>query len=199
MTIMPIDKELLFATNNDHKIKEVREILGTQWKITGLREAGFTTDLPENGATLIDNAIEKATFIRERGVRACFAEDSGLEVDALGGAPGVYTARYAGIQATASDNNKKLLDAMTGIDDRSARFRAVIALWWNDELLTFEGAVEGSIGLQLEGSQGFGYDPLFIPSGYDHSFAVLPAEVKATVSHRAKAVNQLVDFLRVRT
>lgn len=174
---------------------EVREILGDQWTITGLRDAGLNTELPETGNTLEANAIEKATFIKNMGIRACFAEDSGLEVDALNGAPGVHTARFAGPQATAQENNQKLLVALQGIHHRAARFRAVIALWWQEELHTFEGSVEGYISEQTEGERGFGYDPLFIPSGYEHSFAVLPASVKASISHRSKAVQQLAEFL----
>lgn len=174
---------------------EVREILGPHWMISGLAEAGWHVELPETGTTLQENAIQKATCIKDLGANACFAEDSGLEVDALGGTPGVHTARYAGPLATASQNNHKLLDALQGTRDRSARFRAVIALWWHGELHTFEGAVEGQISKQLEGDQGFGYDPLFIPHGYEHTFALLPSEVKATISHRAKAVKQLADFL----
>ncbi|HRW75317.1 MAG TPA: RdgB/HAM1 family non-canonical purine NTP pyrophosphatase [Saprospiraceae bacterium] len=189
---------LLFATNNQHKIIEVREILGDQWTITGLRESGLNTELPETGNTLEANAVEKATFIKDMGIRACFAEDSGLEVDALDGAPGVHTARYAGPKATAQENNRKLLDALQGIHNRTARFRAVIALWWQGELHTFEGSVEGHISEQTEGEQGFGYDPLFIPLGYEHTFAVLPGSVKASISHRAKAVQQLAEFLRAK-
>ncbi len=187
---------LLFATNNGHKIEEVRRILGASWKIHGLKESGVHAELPETGNTLMANAIEKASFIHDRCQQDCFAEDSGLEVDALHGAPGVHTARYAGPHADAGANNQKLLLALQDTPNRVARFRAVIALWRQGQLHTFEGVIEGRIALEPAGIDGFGYDPLFIPEGYDHPFAALPAEVKSRISHRARAVQKMAQFLQ---
>lgn len=187
---------LVFATNNSHKIDEVRHILGTGWEVLSLAESGIISELPENGDTLHANAEEKANAIYQRIRVSCFAEDSGLEVEALEGAPGVYTARYAGEGASAQENNQKLLEALDGIVDRSARFRAVIALWWKEELHFFEGIVSGTIATRLDGLNGFGYDPLFIPEGYDKPFAALPAVIKSRISHRARAVAGMADFLK---
>lgn len=188
-------KKLLFATNNPHKVREVRDILRGSYQILSLEEAGIQADLPETGITLWDNAIQKATHIQQNYGLDCFSEDTGLEVDALSGAPGVHTARYAGPEADARANMAKLLDAMQDTAERSARFRTVIALYMNDELLTFEGVIEGHIALGATGSGGFGYDPIFIPTGYDASFAVLSPEVKSQISHRAKAMGKLVMHL----
>ncbi|MCF8237851.1 MAG: RdgB/HAM1 family non-canonical purine NTP pyrophosphatase [Saprospiraceae bacterium] len=187
--------QLLFATNNAHKVEEVKAILGPSWNIHGLAESGIDVELPETGPTLQANAIEKASYIHDDLHRDCFAEDTGLEVDALDGAPGVYTARYAGPGADATANNQKLLHALEGNPVRTARFRAVIALWWQNELHLFEGVIEGRIAFYPAGKDGFGYDPLFIPNGYDQPFAVLPMEVKSGISHRARAVQQMAAFL----
>lgn len=198
MLITPTNKpshRLVFATNNAHKLEEVRHILGAGWDVISLAESGIVSDLPENGDTLHANAEEKANAIYNQISIPCFAEDSGLEVKALGGAPGVYTARYAGEGASAQQNNEKLIDALSGVSDRSARFRAVIALWWCDQLVFFEGVVNGRIATHLQGLNGFGYDPLFIPEGYDQPFAALPEFVKSGISHRARAVAGMVDFL----
>ncbi len=187
--------QLLFATNNTHKIEEVKQILGAGWAITGLAASGIHVDLPETGDTLQANAIEKVSYIHDRLHQDCFADDTGLEVDALDGAPGVYTARFAGKHATAEANNQKLLDALTGVQDRSARFRAIIALWYKHQLHIFEGVIEGHIALQPGGQDGFGYDPLFIPEGFDQPFAALPSAVKSSISHRARAVQKMAAFL----
>ena len=187
--------QLLFATNNAHKISEVRNILGPTWAITSLEDAGIQSDLPETGDTLTANAIEKVDYIFELTRGNCFAEDSGLEVDSLHGAPGVYTARYAGPNADAEANNQKLLQALSGESNRAARFRAIIALRWHGELITFEGVVEGKIASGLLGRTGFGYDPLFIPEGYDLPFAALPSSVKSEISHRFRAVSRMRQFL----
>ena len=187
---------LVFATNNIHKIEEVKHILGAGWEVLSLAESEIVSDLPENGDTLHANAEEKANAIHDQIALPCFAEDSGLEVDALEGAPGVHTARYAGEGASAQQNNQKLLEALSDITDRSARFRAVIALWWRDELVFFEGVINGRIATKLDGLTGFGYDPLFIPEGYDKPFAALPTSIKSQISHRARAVAKMVDFLK---
>ncbi len=200
MTPLPNElNRLVFATNNGHKLDEVKQILGNHWDILSLAESGVTTDLPENGNTLHANAEEKANAIYRLISLPCFAEDSGLEVDALGGAPGVYTARYAGIGASAQENNEKLLEELKDITDRTARFRAVIALWWQDKLFFFEGVINGRIATRLEGLTGFGYDPLFIPEGFDQPFAALPGTVKSQISHRARAVAEMVNFLNFQT
>lgn len=188
-------RELLFATNNVHKVREVREILGNRYVIRSLSDAGITEELPETGHTLEENAIQKATHIAENYGMDCFSEDTGLEVDALSGAPGVHTARYAGPDADPLANMSKLIDSLDGISDRKARFRTVIALWMEGRMHTFHGVVEGRIALSAAGQGGFGYDPVFIPEGYDESFAELDPKIKSSISHRAKAVKQLVRFL----
>lgn len=189
-------KSLVFATNNAHKIREVRQILGSNWNIQSLAEAGISSDLPETGTTLHENAEEKTRAVVHLIHLPCFAEDSGLEVDVLSGAPGVYTARYAGENASAVENNQKLLQELCDHQHRSARFRAVVALWWNDHLHFFEGVIHGTIAHQLDGSDGFGYDPLFIPEGYDQPFARLPPSVKNSISHRARAIEAMAEFLK---
>lgn len=188
-------KKLLFATNNHHKVKEVRDILGEGFVIHSLAEANISEDLPETGQTLEENAIQKANFIKEHYGYECFSEDTGLEVNALGGAPGVHTARFAGPGADPYANISKLLTSLEGIEDRSARFRTVIALWLDGEWHRFQGVVEGRISHNAQGSGGFGYDPVFIPAGHDYTFAELDPRIKSTISHRARAVQQLVSFL----
>ncbi|MBP6183590.1 MAG: RdgB/HAM1 family non-canonical purine NTP pyrophosphatase [Saprospiraceae bacterium] len=188
-------RSLLFATNNGHKIAEVQQILGARWQIRSLKDQGIEADLPETGMTLHDNAVEKASFIHSTFGVDCFAEDTGLEVAFLGGAPGVYTARYAGVSATPDENMSKLLEALGDTKHRRAQFHTVIAMWLDKKLITFEGHVYGSIAYKLEGEGGFGYDPIFIPQGYDHSFAQLPPYIKQQISHRARAVAKLSDFI----
>lgn len=192
----PARFKLLFATNNLHKIQEVRQILGTSWEVLTLAEAGIEADLPETGDTLLANAIQKANHIHTEYGLDCFSEDTGLEVDALGGAPGVYTARYAGLPPDSQANMARLLKEMEGLTDRRARFHTVIALWWEGKQYTFEGEVRGRIATQPQGDGGFGYDPVFIPEGYDQTFAALAPEVKKDISHRAKAVARLIQFLQ---
>lgn len=189
---------LVFATNNPHKLREVRHILEGPWHIRSLDDCEIRCEIPETGDTLEANAIQKATFIRDRYGLDCFAEDTGLEVAALVGAPGVSTARYAGPDADAASNMRKLLQALEGSTDRSARFRTVIALCLHGEVHLFEGIVDGSIAQEQVGDGGFGYDPVFIPEGYERTFAQLPTEVKKSISHRARAIARLTDFLRLR-
>lgn len=190
-----MNRTLLFATNNAHKIGEVRLILGDSWTVTGLQEAGITADLPETSDTLEGNARQKAAFIRDHYGLDCFAEDTGLEVEVLGGIPGVHTARYAGPDASPDRNMAKLLGAMRGQEYRMARFRTVIALFMGGEDHLFEGEVRGRIAHEPSGTGGFGYDPIFIPEGYSESFAVLSPSVKKEISHRARAIRAMTAFL----
>lgn len=190
-------KKLIFATNNEHKLTEVRAMLAERVDLGSLRDISCTDDIPETADTLEGNALLKARYIYERYHCACFSDDTGLEVDALGGRPGVYSARYAGEGCSSEDNIDKLLRELAGIPSpRTARFRTVIALIDQEgrEHL-FEGCVEGEILEAREGCGGFGYDPVFRPLGYEHSFAALGNEVKNSISHRAKATAALVKFL----
>lgn len=180
--------ELIFATANIHKCREAQAILGPSVSIIMPSQLHFTQEIPETGVTLKENALQKACFIWEIFRRPCFADDTGLEVDALGGAPGVYSARYAGEHCTPRDNVQKLLREMDGINDRSARFRCVITVLTGGEPLFFEGTVEGSITRTPAGDKGFGYDPVFVPSGYTKTFAQLNAAEKNRISHRGRAL-----------
>ncbi len=189
--------ELVFATGNSYKIKEVYEILGDSFQIKGLKDIGCTEEIPETQGTIQGNAIQKAQYVFDHyGGLNCFSEDTGLEVYAINNEPGVDTAYYAGPQRDANDNMNLLLQKLADKDDRKARFRTVIALILNGNLHTFEGIVEGEISLEKKGNGGFGYDPIFIPEGYEQSFGELPSSVKNEISHRGRAVAKLVDFLR---
>ncbi|MFZ4462445.1 MAG: RdgB/HAM1 family non-canonical purine NTP pyrophosphatase [Bacteroidales bacterium] len=188
-------KKLLLATNNLHKLSEIRQITNGKFEILSLNEVGFTGDIPETSPTIEGNAIQKVQFIFDRIKMDCFADDTGLEVEALNGEPGVYSARYAGEQCSFSDNIVKLLAALDGETNRKARFRTVIALIFNNELFTFEGIIDGRIGFSTEGNSGFGYDPVFIPDGYEVSFASMDSDLKNTISHRGRATALLMDFL----
>ena len=186
---------LVFATNNEHKLEEVRKIAGTEFRILSLSEIDCHDDIPETADTLEGNALLKARYVKEHYGYDCFADDTGLEVDALGGAPGVYSARYAGHDRSAEANMNKLLDELNGVENRTARFRTVIALILRGEEHLFEGSVEGRILTDKRGASGFGYDPLFVPEGYDLSFAEMGNEMKNDISHRARAVRRLEQFL----
>ena len=186
---------IIFATNNLHKINEVRYILGDRFKVMSLEEAGIVTEIPEDHITLEENAIQKAQYIFRMKKMPAFADDTGLEVDALGGLPGVYSARYAGESKNPADNVKKLLSEMHGKENRKARFRCVIAWVSENEKITFEGIVNGTITMQTYGSGGFGYDPVFVPEGYNKTFAELPAEIKNSISHRGRAVELFSEYL----
>lgn len=191
-----MEKKLVFATNNAHKLEEVSAMLGTSVSLMSLNDIGCHTDIPETGTTLEENALIKARYIHEYYGMDCFADDTGLEVAALDGEPGVYSARYAGGAGHDSvANMKKLLSRMEGVTDRRARFRTVIALILDGEVHEFEGIVRGTIATEPHGDGGFGYDPVFIPEGYDRTFAEL-SDVKNHISHRARAVERLVEFLR---
>ncbi|MEY2811127.1 MAG: RdgB/HAM1 family non-canonical purine pyrophosphatase [Bacteroidota bacterium] len=188
-------KKIIFATNNKHKADEIRMILGEQFDIITLKEAGIFIDIPEPHHTLKENAIEKAQVIYEMKKENCFSEDTGLEVEALDGAPGVFSARYAGEKATADDNIKKLLLALDGKSNRKACFTTCICLILDGKQYFFEGKCHGTIATTVNGEHGFGYDPVFIPDGYQHTFAELDPKIKSEISHRKKAVSQMVDFL----
>lgn len=186
---------LLFATNNAHKLTEAASILKDTCDVTALSSIGCTQDLPEEQDTLEGNALQKAQYIHDRYGIDCFADDTGLEVEALGGAPGVYSARYAGPACLAADNMAKLLAEMKGCSNRKARFRTVIALILDGQTYTFEGIVNGLILESQTGSAGFGYDPLFQPEGVDKSFAEMDPTDKNTLSHRGRALQQMAHFL----
>jgi XTP/dITP diphosphohydrolase len=188
-------KRIIFATNNKHKADEIRIILGEKFEIITLKEASIFVDIPEPFHTLKENAIEKATVIFNMKKEDCFSEDTGLEVEALDGAPGVFSARFAGEQATAEDNIQKLLLALEGKENRKACFTTCICLILNGVHYFFEGKCNGTIAKTVKGEKGFGYDPVFIPEGYQHTFAELDPKIKSEISHRKKAVAQMVDFL----
>ena len=188
-------RKLVFATNNAHKLREVAEIVGDGFEIVSLKEIGCHDEIPETADTLEGNALQKARYIHERYGLDCFADDTGLEVDALGGAPGVYSARYAGPGHDSRANMRKLLHELEGIEERKARFRTAIALILDGKERIFEGIVKGSITKEPRGEAGFGYDPLFAPEGHGETFAEMGEELKNTISHRARAVAKLADFL----
>ncbi len=195
-------KRIVFATNNQHKLQEIREILSPEFEIVSLKEIGCHEDIPETGNTLEENALQKARYVSERYHISCFADDTGLEVEALGGAPGVHSARYAeGTDHDSEANMTKLLRELEGKENRQARFRTVIALIELGEEETenvhlFEGIVEGHISTERQGNEGFGYDPIFVPEGYEKSFAALGETIKNHISHRARAVKKLAEYLK---
>ncbi len=187
---------LVFVTNNEHKLEEVRAILGSSFDILSLKDIGCFEDIPETADTLEGNALLKAKYVAEKYHIDCFADDTGLEIDALDGAPGVYSARFAGEGHNAEKNMQKVLRLMENESDRNACFRTVIALIRAGEVLYFEGKICGRILRQPTGNGGFGYDPIFVPEGYDKSFAELPAEKKNSISHRGLAVKKLINYLQ---
>ena len=189
-------KKLIFATNNAHKLEEVRAMLQPQYSIISLDEIGCHDDIPETAETLEGNALIKAQFVFDKYGLNCFADDTGLEIDALNGEPGVYSARYAGEACIPEDNIKKVLQLLEDNADRNARFRTSIALILEGKIHYFEGKVEGNIEFSPKGEQGFGYDPIFTPQGYDKSFAQLSAGEKNEISHRGLAIKKLVEFLQ---
>lgn len=193
-----ISMKLLFATNNAHKLREVRELLGGEFELLTLRDCGIEEDIPETAATIEGNASQKAHYVYERTGMDCFADDTGLEVDALGGAPGVHSARYATEGHDFAANNVLLLKNMSGIGDRRAHFRTVISLIIDGEEHLFEGRVDGHICSVEAGCGGFGYDPLFMPEGADVTFAEMSPEDKNALSHRGRAVRKLVEYLHNR-
>jgi XTP/dITP diphosphohydrolase len=188
-------KKLVFATNNAHKLSEVRSILAPDYQITSLAELNCFDDIPETAHTLEGNALLKANYIFEKFGCDCFADDTGLEVEALNGEPGVYSARYAGEANDAKANMQKLLHNLGSNTNRRACFRTIIALILDGEKQFFEGRIDGHISFEPQGSTGFGYDPIFIPDGYTKSFAELGINEKNKISHRALAVKKLAEYL----
>lgn len=188
--------ELVFATNNAHKLEEVRQILGDRFTVLSLKEIGCTEDIPETGDTFQDNALQKARYVKEHYGYDCFADDTGLEVKALGGAPGVHSARYAGDHDSEA-NMTKLLQELEKKSDRSAQFRTVVALILNGQEVLFEGIVTGQIAKERHyGDGGFGYDPIFVPDGYTETFSQMSSQGKNLISHRGRAVRKLADYLK---
>lgn len=188
--------KLVFATNNKHKLQEVRDIISSGVEILSLADIDCTDDIPETADTLDGNALIKARYIFEKYGVNCFADDTGLEVEALGGAPGVYSARYAGDGHDSEANMNKLLENLTGENNRSAQFRTVIALIIDGEEKLFNGIVKGEITRDKRGASGFGYDPIFVPEGYKESFAQMESSTKNSISHRYRATKQLSDYLK---
>lgn len=188
--------KLIFATNNRHKLIEAQQILGEGYTLVTPRDLGITENIPEEQDTLAGNALQKARYLYERTQTDCFADDTGLEVEALGGAPGVYSARYAGEHVSFTDNVELLLKNMEGVENRRARFRTVVALIMGGTEYLFEGEVQGVITCEPMGDGGFGYDPIFIADGYDVSFAALNAAEKNRISHRGRAMSKLTEFLQ---
>ena len=200
--------KIVFATNNQHKLQEIRDILGSDYEVVSLKEIGCDVDIPETGNTLEENALQKAQYVYDHYHLSCFADDTGLEVEALDGAPGVHSARYAeGTDHDSEANMAKLLRELDGKENRKARFRTVICYIEKKDVCPcgctstkkihqFDGIVEGHIATEKQGTEGFGYDPIFVPEGYDQSFAQLGEEIKNGISHRARAVAKLAEFLK---
>jgi XTP/dITP diphosphohydrolase len=187
--------KLLFATNNSNKLREIQEIIGDSFKILSLKDVNFRGEIPETQDTIEGNARQKARFIFDKTGLDCFADDTGLEIDALNGRPGVYSARYAGEQCNFADNIRKVLSGMENAANRKARFRCVVTLIFKGKEYSFEGKVEGVIIKEKKGAEGFGYDPIFLPDGFDQTFAEMPPYLKNGISHRGKAVTRMIRFL----
>ena len=185
----------IIASNNAHKVSEIQLLIGSAFELKTLADIGFTEDIPETGDTLVENALIKARHIYEIYQQNCFADDSGLEIEALDGAPGVYSARYAGEPVNHQKNNEKVLHALLGKSNRKAAFRTVIALIFEGQEFIFEGKIEGKITESLKGNNGFGYDPIFQPNGYDQCFAEMSLSEKTQISHRGIAVAKLAAFI----
>ena len=187
---------LCFASNNEHKLAEIRQIVGQQQEVMSLQDIGCTEELAEDQDTLEGNSRQKAEYVWQHYGISCFADDTGLEVAALGGQPGVYSARYAGPQRSSTDNMALLLENLKGQPNRQAQFRTSITLFVNGQMHQFDGIVKGHIAQAPRGQVGFGYDPIFIPEGYDQTFAQMRPEEKNRISHRGRAMQQLVAFLK---
>jgi len=188
-------RKLIFATNNIHKLQEIQDLLNNIFQVISLEDIGIREDIPETANTLEGNALLKARFVYQRTQADCFADDTGLEVDDLDGAPGVFSARYAGENASFEDNMNKLIDALKDRENRKASFRTVIALIINGDEYLFEGCVNGSILKEKTGNDGFGYDPVFLPEGFEKSFAEMDPAQKNAISHRGRSVQKLISFL----
>lgn len=189
--------ELVFATNNQHKLRELQQILGQQFKILSLEDIGCHEDIPENSPTIEENSMDKAIYVHEKYGKNCFADDTGLEVEVLDGRPGVISARYAGDEKNMDKNIDKVLSELNNKKNRKARFKTVISLIIKNKRYQFEGIVNGTIIKDKKGKGGFGYDPVFVPDGYDITFAEMDAEKKNKISHRGRAVQKLVEFLQI--
>lgn len=189
-------KNLVFATSNPNKIKEANDLLPADLEVKGLKDIGCTEDVPETSPTIQGNALQKARYVFENYQVNCFSEDTGLEIDALNGEPGVFTARYAGEARDKEANMAKAIANLEGKSNRGAQFRTVVALIIDGKEHTFEGIARGTIAMQKQGTEGFGYDPIFIPEGFDRSFAQMTQAEKNEISHRGQAVRKLVEFLR---
>lgn len=189
-------KKLVVATNNAHKLEEISTILGDEMELLSLKDINCHADIPETADTLEGNARQKALYIYENYGMDCFADDTGLEVDALNGAPGVFSARYAGDGHDSEANMQKLLKELEGKENRKAQFRTAICLIMEGKEYLFEGIVKGAIIEEKRGGAGFGYDPIFVPEGYEQTFAELGNDIKNTISHRARAVEKLCKFLK---
>jgi len=189
-------RELVFATNNAHKLSEVQHLLGDRFRLLSLKDIHLEDEIPEDYDTLEQNALQKARYIFDKSHLNCFADDTGLEVEALNGRPGVFSARYAGEGKNPKDNIKKLLQELNGVKNRKARFRTVVALIIDNQEYLFEGIVNGQIIESERGVDGFGYDPVFLPDGYSLTFAEMMLDQKNLISHRARAVGKLVEFLK---
>lgn len=187
---------LVFATNNPHKLYEIRNIIPSRYEVLGLKDIGCDVDIAETSHTLEGNADLKALYVFENFGRDCFADDTGLEVNALNGRPGVYSARFAGEDGNAEKNIDKLLGELEGVQDRKARFRTVISLLIRGKIVHFEGIVEGKILLERKGTDGFGYDPVFLPDAYEESFAEMDLSLKNSISHRGRATRKLIEYLK---
>lgn len=188
--------KLVFATNNQNKVNEIKSLLGEGVEILSLKDIGCNEELPETQETLEGNALQKARYVADNYHVNCFADDTGLEIESLNGAPGVYSARYAGEQCTAEDNMTKILAELEGKENRKAKFRTIVALILKGEEHSFEGIINGSITLNKSGSDGFGYDPIFQPNGFDGTFSEMSMAEKNAISHRGKAVAKLIEFLK---
>jgi XTP/dITP diphosphohydrolase len=187
--------KLVFATNNPHKLKEIRTMLEGSITILSLKDIGCDDELPETSPTLRGNAIQKAKYVFDKYGMNCFADDTGLEIESLGGRPGVYSARYSGVNSSNDDNVSKVLNELKGVEDRNARFKTVIALLTGQEEKCFEGIVEGKITEVRKGDRGFGYDPVFVPENADQTFAEMSESEKNKISHRRRALDKLVSYL----
>lgn len=187
--------KLILATNNSHKVEEIQHFLGDKFELLTLDQVGFEGDIDETGTTLSENSLLKAEYIYQKYQQNCLADDSGLEVFSLNNEPGVYSARYAGHQRSHEDNMNLLLENLANKTDRSAQFRTVITLIIDGKINQFEGIVKGKIILEKLGNQGFGYDPIFVPDGYERTFAEMTLNEKSSLSHRTRAIQKMIEFL----
>ena len=187
--------EIVFATNNEHKLRELQQILRNKVKLLSLSDINCFEDIPETSPTIEENSMQKADYVRDKYKTDCFADDTGLEIEALNGRPGVYSARYAGDEKDMDKNIEKILFELENLNNKNARFKTVISLILNGEKHQFEGIVNGKIIEDKKGESGFGYDPVFVPKGYDITFAEMDTELKNKISHRGIAVQKLVEFL----